>query len=253
MLCRALGRHVLNLPRIELLIRLELDGFHSADAPPPCTADGPMLYRLGRPVSYYACLLLRREVFAKDVSEISHCQSNHYYICLIKLGSVQLSTVLPSIAGKRDDWFRSQLERPGVCAKIGSGPPLPLTDGAGSAEVNDMVPVLADDVGWTRVNVSGFDSLGSPLNVKVYFDGATKLQQGDLTQRGFCNCVQHAADECIKYRFVCGTRDMFAAKMWMWVKDGLDKPEVSKAAHLKHWPTDEEAGAVVARLTFREF
>jgi hypothetical protein len=168
-----------------------------------------------KPASYFTCLVLVEELFARGVTHIPHFEKDLYYQCLLRLRGDKLKAFITS--GQFDKaWCKQMLRSPEAEFPLHDAPPLEpdpddVDDDAEDAEPRPLalLPAMLDRMKWHRVKVQGIKG-----SVRVFFDNFTG---GGITQRSWANC-SGAHDHCFQWRqcddFAC--RDDLARYMYTW-------------------------------------
>jgi hypothetical protein len=247
----------LQTPKFVWMVRLHDEGWSSDPRREGSWADGSALVcRAGtnQPTSYFACLVLRRDLLTKGVSEIRHRMPDAYYKCLLFLEGDALRSTLDDLAGRSNEWFVQRLrdspEQSGqalVDEDAEPAVPLPALGGGDVLPIEDqmqLVPVVAVSSEWTRCIASTGPGTSE---TKIYLDHSSH-QSG--RQRGWVNCSIHG---CIKYEFCVGDRREFCAYLHAWRCGDHHAACGSKREHLCWKPAEDEVSAVLERLVLRDF
>jgi hypothetical protein len=246
------GLPPLKLPKLYHLMRMQEQGFERRDGePPPLEPAAPLLCLgdLRKPISYFAALACREDIWTKGVGQILHSKSDGYYRCLLTLPADKLQRVLLAIEDKQDSWFVEQL-------KVDGHEPDDHAEALQDANADEEAPFVGDAVAlalhvapvvpgsqWIRCNVD----LGEGTRIqRIWFDNCTG---GSGHRRGFTNCGVHG---CIKYRPVYGDRLEFAVAMYLWLQDAFDR-EYDRSDHLRFWPADEAVHAAMPSARLFDF
>ena len=69
---------VLKCNKLHMMMQLMLEGWTPGRPEAPIRDGGQRAFRMSRPLSYYACILKRQDIWAKGVFEIPHLQVDHF-------------------------------------------------------------------------------------------------------------------------------------------------------------------------------
>jgi hypothetical protein len=244
--------------KLQVLFKLQMEGWlpmvgvhgsWSPGAPLHCRADF-----MKRPASYFLALLRQDAVVAKGVAMISHDQCDGYYKCLLHMPPEPLLAVLDCMENESNAWFESKLQDyhraeldegdegdvalplpEAAAVMLGVGPPSELLD-------DEMLlpSVVASSVRRRAIVDLGE---GTPI-IRVFFDNFTG---GSVHQRGFVDCPHHG---CIKYKLVYDeSMSRYCAWMYLWLRHGIEHPDIDRATHLQWEPRVEDVDA--AETTIR--
>ena len=241
--------------KLQLVMELVQEGFEPGTPVSTLRQDSDLVVSASwsKPLTYFAALACRQDIWQKVDTGIAHDQVDYYYRCLLFLEGGALATVLEQAAGKGDQWFKAQLGDIGT-QEVDDGDGMSAiaagTSAAGTHVVaqslRDPVVDVAPELGWTRVVAH----LGDPsLKLKIWFD---HFSSNSAVQRGFTNCRHHG---CIRYTPVCGqvSKERYIAEMVVWHLDGGREDIPDKATHLKHKPSTEAVDAVLSDLGMEDF
>jgi hypothetical protein len=211
------GPKLLREHKLQLLIALHLEGWRPGRPEVPFRRDGALVYKPGKALTYYACLLDRENVIAK-VPEIPHDNVHHYYRCLLLLSCDDLQTCMAGGARQGDEWWRKQC----VYYQGDDAEMLPI-ENAEPADVGDPIPIdegngppleIAEEMqslGWLRcvIHIGG---QSERLHVK--FDNHSH-ESG--VQRGWATCTRC---KCVRWRSTKNFRSRidFCTDMYAWFK-----------------------------------
>ena len=241
--------------KLELIFVLHRAGWSDAvGALGSLIVGGQHIYNrdIGRPLSYFAALVLSDTLFQKGVTHIEHDWPDAAYRCLITLRGDALAaalahinsdersnTVLLAFLAKEDLAPTEDEPRPGNPFNgLEDWQAPPLMDSA------PMLPPVVEQAGWVRVVAHVGDGSN---RLKIYFDN---FSHGG-SQRAFVDCRHHA---CIWCRNICrDSKRRFCAYLYAWEAAGGHVDISSKPLHLAHTPSEACIDIVEEQLVLEEF
>jgi len=234
-------------------IRLIEDGWEEGKPDNDYQPDGEKIFRpTTSPISYFVALRESASLFSKGVDKIQHDGKDLYYRCLLRLPAEAIVPFLESMAEKPDAWFKKQLLA--ICKE--SDPVLQIEDEPEPApevlpdlgiQSHAIVPITVDRVPWRDSEFQRCWIRLDHVETKIWFDNCS-APSGQ--RRGWANCPTH---RCGCLRAVTRSRDHFAVALALWLKHGIDDEHMTKAEHLRFWPTEEAIAEAMPRATFRPF
>jgi hypothetical protein len=207
-----------------------------------------------RPATYFLALHRKDAVVAKGVDEISHDQCDGYYKCLLHLPREPLLALLDCMDDQSNAWFDSKLQEHNCKedqeANDVDHVPLNVADGpavmAGEEPPSDMLcdtmllPSMVTGTALRRAIVDMGE--GTPI-CRIFFDNFTG---GSVHQRGFVDCPHHG---CIKYKLVYDeSMSRYCAWMYLWLRHGVEHPDIDRASHLQWEPRVEDVDVAEASI-----
>ena len=123
-------------------------------------------------------------------------------------------------------------------------PSIPEPSGSAGMHIDVVVPrVPWRNTEWKRCYVSY-----AGLKSKCWFDNCSDTSG---KRRGWMNCAAHGCG-CIRY--TRESRNYFATCMILWLKHGMDQGSgITKAEHLRFWPSHEDVIAAMPHCEFEDF
>ena len=243
------GLPPLKLPKLYHLMRMQEQGFERMGVlPPPLEPAARLLCLcdLRKPISYFAALACREDIWAKGVGHILHTKTDGYYRCLLTLPADKVQHGLLAIEDKQDAYFVEQLKLEGQehdadveAIQDGNADAVALL-ALGDVDALVLQAPVVPGSQWVRCAVD----FGEGTRVqKIWFDNCTG---GSGTRRGFTNCPVHG---CIKYKDVYADRLEYAVAMYLWLQEAMTT-DCDRFDHLRFWPTDVDvhAAKMSARL-----
>jgi len=261
--CRALdmSRDVLKCTKIELLLRLALQGWENAQPTGP-VLPGPGTERRCRlderhSLSYLAAMVSCETIFEKGVDQIEQNQCDHYYRCLLTLHFDLLVPVITNMEGKRDKWFRDLLKREGRHAiedeSSSDGGDVPPLGGDPAARVGMAVAEPLALVPWTQnTQTRKIVSMGPGTDeIKVMFDHPSARTH---KQQCWCPCIKHADTACIRWRTVTDEPRRMLASIYAWHLAGMNIASLSdRTKHMAYQPTEAEVAHCESSLVLVDY
>jgi len=261
--CRVLNmtRDVLTCTKIELLLRLALQGWENAQPTGP-VLPGPGMERRCRmderhALSYLAAMVSCDAIFEKGVDQIEQDQCDHYYRCLLRLDIEHLAPVITDMDGRGDKWFRGILKREGIRDAIedgsssdGDGAP---PGGGAQARVGMAVAEPLALVPWTQQALTRklvFMGPGTD-EIKVVFDHPS-ARTGK--QQCWHPCVTHQDTACIRWRTVTDDPRHMLAAIYAWHLAGKTRVALStRTTHMAWEPSPDDVARCERSLVLQDY
>ena len=235
-------RKLWHLPKVCLMMRLTEGGWVAGTPKDPFEVESPweFIAKLARPAMYFVALILVADIFSKGVQRICHDGSHVYYSVLVHCPADEILAVLhsleagPEVAKRRIAEFEAEISDTESDGSSDSGRDRRRRSRAAQnaqAElaiaqvVNARVPWWETEWKRTVVTVDG-------QSARVYFDICCASSG---KRRAWCDCTLHGCG-CIRY--VKENRNCFAVSLLLWMVHGATDPNMTRATHLKFWPTD---------------
>ena len=95
------------MSKLHLVIELLLQGWHVGRVEAPYSEGGPLIFRMGKSKSDYACMVDSELLWAKGVVSISHDQTDYYYKCFLLLHRASLAQLFSCESVENDDLYVS--------------------------------------------------------------------------------------------------------------------------------------------------
>ena len=180
----------------------------------------------------------------------THVQDMHYQ-CILRLTGNALAHFLQHIQTVDDGWCRKALKqlKPEETAEA---PPIegdPLDEIEQEApELPPLLPAVLDRsvLEWHRVQVH--------VDGKTFRVVFSHLNSAQDQQRAYCNCLNPAHGDCVRWRMCSQFRDRSACAAYMaaWALEGEDTD--SRETHMQQFePTAEFIEAVAEGMTLSEW
>ena len=109
--------------KLQLVMELVQEGFEPGAPVSSLHQDSRLVVSTSwsRPLTYFAALACRLDIWQKVDTGIAHDQVDYYYRCLLFLEGSALAKVMEKSAGKGDSWFKAQLGEAGVQQEVDDG------------------------------------------------------------------------------------------------------------------------------------
>ena len=237
------------------MFRLREDGWQPGNPKDSYKRGDEQLYwqRFDRPLTYFIALYSAERVFHKGVGEIKHNQKDMYYRILLTVKAEAILGLLTDFENKPEEQIVVRIKKnkddDGPELSDGEGEPVPEPNGIPlmNAPGPALPAILPPPVPWWETQWRRTWVLYRGTRAKVWFDNCCS---NTSQRRGWSNCTVHG---CGRIRPVWGTRNEFAVGMILWVRYGIDNPDISKQDHLRWVPDMDSVQAALPEASFEDF
>ena len=229
---------------------------HGGDEAVAFVPDGEKCFQCNplRPASYFTCLVVSGDLFAKGISAIPHDAKDLVYQAMLRFTGEQLTVFLERLARAAldDKWLKQQLKGSTMPAIVDSGDPAeepPAVEDDTVPFIAPLILAIADfpAVQWNRAKVKMDDG----VEHKVIMSHCSEVSG---SQRAYINCKVPHHQNCFLWRacYLHTSREDLCAFLLAWAISGHAYPH--RGAHMEcPAPSDERVAEVKGKLSVVDF